>query len=772
MGPNDNSMARKAASGISTDIAETITINEYTKLADYLRKSVERKGGYKKELYLNRHRQDKKIIGLALSYISNYLQYMKNDQTDEMYEEIVGKIGLTKEDLDYIAKHPFDKCGEEFYYSIQYYVLSCFENLDFDFVKKACEIIALRTSSFQLTYDRKGSFQFLIIPFHLMGKLVGKVSSKYSTLSKSTSKTLSYFWQKKKRLEIEFSYEKTPKRLHPQLNRPETLTVKGQAYKPMEETAYRTGISDYFSIISHSLNTLGIVHFKGLYLNSGVENKELPLLPDQMGRFHDGRSYRMDSEGFFFDVNDPGGPRMVDSFGKKVHFAEKALFAFDETGCVIYGLDEKKAAADSRIREIVAWNSPKNRFIIYYDMIMPWQKFKVSVARDLRNRIIAEQGKDPLRMEFRELKKMLKKHYTEELRKAVRYRRFGRRYILPMCIIGAAASFWIPGGLGFLQNAVFAFFTAGMALGLSRDLYRGLIRRVGILKSEDIVDYRDRENFILKGLNQERGYAVDRAAKTQEIFNRLIEEIKQTTVSTEEILTGLDEFSKSNQSNVEAQEKLQVIIHNLVEQVREMNIQTAGFLKKLNDEVNSSFAEIYRAVEINNEITKRMTLETEKISDSQVMLNDITDQINLLSLNASIEAARAGEHGKGFAVVAEEVSKLAEKSQSGVKEINIINASVRSGIDEMYHKNKATVELLKKINGNVLQALETIQREITKMPEQVFNSADTASSEIEKIAASSEELTASIEEISANADAINNSTVATIAKIEEEKRAI
>lgn len=176
-----------------------------------------------------------------------------------------------------------------------------------------------------------------------------------------------------------------------------------------------------------------------------------------------------------------------------------------------------------------------------------------------------------------------------------------------------------------------------------------------------------------------------------------------------------------------------------------------------------------------NNIIDDMYESTKKISDISDTLSSITNQTNLLSLNASIESARAGEAGKGFAVVAAEIRKLAEESHNSTEEIKQIIEAIQKKSEvavEAIQQTKTVVAeqdvavvQTKDIFSEIMEAIGgmMIKVEEIKGSEMVTNNnknslvlaIENISSVSEETASASEEVTASTEEITASMEEFN-----------------
>jgi len=89
------------------------------------------------------------------------------------------------------------------------------------------------------------------------------------------------------------------------------------------------------------------------------------------------------------------------------------------------------------------------------------------------------------------------------------------------------------------------------------------------------------------------------------------------------------------------------------------------------------FERIQADMDVVAEAIGRLSDEAQSVGDVIATVNDLAEQSNLLSVNASIEAAKAGEAGKGFAVVAQEVKNLATQSKQAVGQVRTVLVEIQ-----------------------------------------------------------------------------------------------
>lgn len=228
----------------------------------------------------------------------------------------------------------------------------------------------------------------------------------------------------------------------------------------------------------------------------------------------------------------------------------------------------------------------------------------------------------------------------------------------------------------------------------------------------------------VKGVAVELSDASDRMASASAAFSvnaqNQAASAEEITATVEQISAGVENVAVSAREQVEK-------INSLIGKMDVLSDIINTVERKIDEaaKLTGTISDMARAGEAGmNEMNSSMNnigASSKEMTGIVAIINDISDRINLLSLNASIEAARAGDAGRGFAVVADEISKLADQTSSSVKEIDSHIKKTETEIGRGMHSVSGIVETI----GAIIKGVASIKNMIETVTGGMSGQLDT-----------------------------------------------
>jgi len=249
----------------------------------------------------------------------------------------------------------------------------------------------------------------------------------------------------------------------------------------------------------------------------------------------------------------------------------------------------------------------------------------------------------------------------------------------------------------------------------------------------DSVNYTIEElGVLVRRINDAAGRLAAASEAAQKTSNELLVATERQSREIKQAGDNVLDMAKSmNQVSSEAMESAQVARHSL-DAAQKGASAVENSIKGMN--------EIREQIQETSKRIKRLGESSQEIGEIVELISDITEQTNVLALNAAIQAASAGEAGRGFTVVAEEVQRLAERSGEATKQIaaivKTIQTDTQDAVSAMENSTRDVVEgaKLSDAAGQALQEISSVSTNLASLIESISSATQQQAESATRVA--------------------------------------
>ncbi len=249
----------------------------------------------------------------------------------------------------------------------------------------------------------------------------------------------------------------------------------------------------------------------------------------------------------------------------------------------------------------------------------------------------------------------------------------------------------------------------------------------------DSVNYTIEElGVLVRRINDAAGRVAAASEAAQKTSNELLVATERQSREIKQAGDNVLDMAKSmNQVSSEAMESAQVARHSL-DAAQKGASAVENSIKGMN--------EIREQIQETSKRIKRLGESSQEIGEIVELISDITEQTNVLALNAAIQAASAGEAGRGFTVVAEEVQRLAERSGEATKQIaaivKTIQTDTQDAVSAMENSTRDVVEgaKLSDAAGQALQEISSVSTNLASLIESISSATQQQAENATRVA--------------------------------------